>query len=94
MSELSIKIQIGGRTYPLTIERAEEEIIRKAAKEIDENIKSLQSSYAVKDKQDLLAMTALQMATKALQARSAEPQVVTADRELAAINTLLDQALQ
>ena len=29
MSELSIKVNIGGRSYPLTIKRSEEEKIRK-----------------------------------------------------------------
>ena len=64
MSSLSIKVTIAGRTYPLTIERSEEEIIRKAAAEINKNIDSLKNNYAVKDVQDLLAMTALQFATK------------------------------
>lgn len=66
MSELSIKVSIAGRTYPLTIKREEEELIRKAAKEVDDNVRTLQQTYAVKDKQDLLAMAALQMATNAL----------------------------
>lgn len=64
MSELSIKVTIAGRTYPLTIERDEEEKIRKAAVQINENIKHLQENYAVKDMQDLLAMTALQFSTQ------------------------------
>ena len=64
MSSLSIKVTIAGRTYPLTIDRNEEEVIRKAAAEINKNIESLKSNYAVKDVQDLLAMTALQFATK------------------------------
>lgn len=66
MSQLSIKVNIAGRVYPLSIDREEEEIIRKAADEINRNIKELQSSYAVKDSQDLIAMTALQFATQAL----------------------------
>jgi cell division protein ZapA (FtsZ GTPase activity inhibitor) len=66
MSQLSIKITIAGRTYPLSIKMSEEERIRKAAKSIDENLSKLQQSYAVKDKQDLLAMTALQMAVEKL----------------------------
>lgn len=66
MSELSIKLNIGGRVYPLTIDRSEEEIIRKAAKVIEENLRIFQENYAVKDKQDLLAMTALQMSTELL----------------------------
>ena len=64
MSSLSIKVTIAGRTYPLTIDRKEEEVIRKAAAEINKNIDSLKNNYAVKDVQDLLAMTALQFATK------------------------------
>jgi len=64
MSELSIKVNIGGRVYPLTIKRSEEENIRKVARDIESNIKRLQENYAVKDKQDLLAMTALQYGTQ------------------------------
>ena len=63
MSELSIKVVIGGRTYPLTINRNEEEKIRKAVSEIEKNVKDLKNNYAVVDMQDLLAMTALEYAT-------------------------------
>jgi|TARA_Y100000766_G_C18791142_1_gene548263 cell division protein ZapA len=70
MSELSIKVSIGGRTYPLTIKRSEEEKIRKAASEIDKNLKELKNNYAVVDTQDLLAMTVLQYATESVNANS------------------------
>lgn len=63
MSELSIKVTIAGRVYPLTISPAEEELVRKASRQIDEQVKALQQTYAVKDRQDLLAMVALQSAT-------------------------------
>lgn len=66
MSQLSIKVNIAGRTYPLTIDRSEEEMIRKSADKINSNIKNLQENYAVKDMQDLLAMTALQFGTQSL----------------------------
>ena len=52
MSELSIKVSIGGRSYPLTIKRSEEEKIRKAASEINKNLKELKNNYAVVDTQD------------------------------------------
>ena len=64
MSELSIKLSIANRVYPLTIKRSEEEGIRKTAKMINEKIKEYESDYAVKDKQDLLAMCALEYGTK------------------------------
>lgn len=65
MDELSIKVNIAGRIYPLTIKAEEEECIRKAAKEINEKIKEYQKMYAVRDKQDLLAMCALEYSTNA-----------------------------
>jgi cell division protein ZapA (FtsZ GTPase activity inhibitor) len=64
MDQLSIKVNIAGRSYPLTIERSEEEMIRKAADNINESVKNLKENYAVKDIQDLLAMAALQLSTK------------------------------
>lgn len=66
MSEMSIKVTIAGRIYPITVKPDEEEKVRDAAKRVDDNLKALQSNYAVKDKQDLLAMTALQFASKSL----------------------------
>ena len=44
----------------------------KAADDINRAIKLLQENYAVKDMQDLLAMTALQLATKSV-APSVQP---------------------
>ena len=64
MSELSIKVTVGGRSYPLTINRSEEERIQEERPpEIDKNIKELKNNYAVVDMQDLLALTALEYAT-------------------------------
>lgn len=60
MDKIALKIIIAGRTYPLTIKKEEETAIRNAADRINTNIQKLQGSYAVKDMQDLLAMTALQ----------------------------------
>jgi cell division protein ZapA len=62
MEKVSLKVIIAGRTYPLTIKKDEELAILNAADKINSNIKKLQGSYAVKDMQDLLAMTALQLA--------------------------------
>jgi cell division protein ZapA (FtsZ GTPase activity inhibitor) len=64
MSEVSIKVNIAGRTYPLTVSSSEEELIRKAEQQIEQSINVFQQNYAVKDKQDLLAMAALQVASR------------------------------
>lgn len=64
MSKVSLKIVVAGRTYPLTVNEGEQAKVLKAADDINKSIKLLQDNYAVKDMQDLLAMTALQLATK------------------------------
>ena len=58
MRELSIKIKIGDREYPMKIEPEDEERIRKAGKIINEKIKSYGQQFGIDDKQDLLAMVA------------------------------------
>lgn len=66
MDELTISVKIADRPYRLTIKKEEEETVRKAAKSINENMKQFSEHYAFKDKQDLLAMTAILFASKAL----------------------------
>ncbi|MEQ9262720.1 MAG: cell division protein ZapA [Owenweeksia sp.] len=61
---LKIKVSLADRVYPLTIRREEEEQIRAAAKTIDGILKKYEEGYAVRDKQDLLAMCALQLASR------------------------------
>ena len=63
-SHLKIKISIADRVYPLTIDPSQEEGLRKAAKQIEIMIKRFEKSYAVRDKQDVLAMSALQFAAQ------------------------------
>lgn len=66
MGELSIKIKIANRVYPLTVNAKEEEGVRKAAEEIIKSIAEYERLYAVKDYQDLLAMVALKTASSNL----------------------------
>jgi len=61
---LKIKISIANRVYPLTIPPSQEEGLRKAAKKIDAMIKEFEQNYSVRDKQDVLAMCALQFASQ------------------------------
>lgn len=64
MSTLKVKINIAGRQYPLTINAEEELAVREAGKEINQLIKDFEERYAVTDKQDAIAMVALQMSSK------------------------------
>ena len=65
--KIRIKVKIADRIYPLTIRPEQEEAIRLSVKKIDQMMKQLEQSYAVRDKQDVLAMCSLQYATKLIQ---------------------------
>jgi cell division protein ZapA len=65
MSEkIKIKLTVADRVYPLTISPNQEASLRISAKKIDEMTKQLEQNYAVRDKQDVLAMCALQFAAQ------------------------------
>lgn len=67
MQELSIKVNIADRHYPLKIRLADEENVRKAARRINERMRDYVENFAVADKQDALAMIALEFATEILE---------------------------
>ena len=90
MGEISIKINIADRVYPLKVNMEEEEIIRRAAKLINDRIREYQENYAVRDKQDLLSMAVLHYATSALKA---EQKVAVEDSDVADKVYQLDQML-
>ena len=62
--KLSIKLHIANRIYPMKIQRDSEEYIRNAVKEIEGRLKFYEENYAIKDKQDLLAMCLIEYASK------------------------------
>jgi cell division protein ZapA len=65
VGKLKINVVIAGRTYPLNVNNTkEEEGMRKAANAINKLISMYEENYAVSDKQDVLAMCALQFASK------------------------------
>ncbi|NCD70906.1 cell division protein ZapA [Mucilaginibacter agri] len=90
MGEISIKINIADRVYPLKVSMEEEEIIRRAAKLINDRLKEYQENYAVRDKQDLLSMAVLHYATASLKA---ERKVTDEDTQVADNVYKLDQLL-
>jgi hypothetical protein len=64
VDKLSIKLHIANRIYPMKIERKSEEFIRNSVKKIEERLKFYEENYAIKDKQDLLAMCLIEYASK------------------------------
>ena len=89
-----IKLSIADRVYPLTIAPSQEEGLRKAAKQIELLAKNFEQNYAVRDKQDVLAMCALHFASKLEQQQIDDDQQLDQTEErLKALNTILDEVL-
>jgi len=92
MGELSIKLTIANRVYPLSIKRSDEENVRKATKLIESSIRDYEENYSVRDKQDLLAMCALQFANQVVsdegrfvsEDNSMEERLIDLDHEISA----------
>ena len=83
-AEISIKVNIADRYYPLRIPIVEEKNVREAAKLINEKAKYYHDNFSVQDKQDALAMAALEFASDMLNAQDKET----------ATNEFLDQKLK
>ncbi len=92
---LKIKLTIADRLYPLTIQADQEEGLRKAAKRIEEMIKRFEQSYAVRDKQDVLAMSALQFAAQVEQKELDSAQdMVDLEHRLQSLDHLVQEVLK
>jgi cell division protein ZapA len=92
MSEFSISITIADRPYKLVVDKEQEELFRNSAKLIDKRIKEYSVSYAFKDKQDLLAMVALESTVSFLQneQKSKESELLLNDK-LTGIDSALNE---
>jgi len=96
MNESSIKVNIAGRAYNLTVEKKEEENVKKAAKLIDQKIKEYEANFSFKDKQDLITMVALQFTTSVLngELQGEKEEIGAINLRLNELNKMLDQQLQ
>ena len=90
---MNITVLIGGRPYSLSIKTREEQLIRKAVKDINDKVNEFQTTYKQRDKQDCLAMTLLTYAVDLSKLRLAYAQQ-GADEKIDELNTLLDDALK
>ena len=89
----NITVHVAGRPYPLKISAADEPVIRKIVKEVNEKVNHFQLSYAHKDMQDCVAMALLTYAVdlyKSSQELSEDPGL---DASLFQMENLLDQML-
>jgi len=94
MAELSIKIRIGNREYPMRVKAEDEERIRKAGKLLNEKIKNYQSQFGIDDTQDLTAMVAFDcLVEKLKREESSEVSDDFALREVTKLNQLISDSI-
>lgn len=92
---LKIKVTIAGRVYPIKVNSViEEEGMRKAANKINELVTKFEKNYAVSDKQDVLAMCALQFASLVeIKAINEEHDLNEATKKLNDLSVLMEEHL-
>jgi len=94
MGDLSIKIKIADREYPMRVKPDDEEKIRKAGKLINEKIKSYKEKFGIDDKQDLLAMVSFDILIDKIETdRSMENSDENISNKIDYLNNLISQSL-
>lgn len=94
MSELSIKIKIADREYPMKVDADEEERLREASRQLNEQLKAYKQEYGIDDKQDLLAMVAFDAIADKMTAESAnEDQQSSLYNKIQYLNQYVSQVL-
>ena len=93
---LKIKVTLAGRVYPIKVRNAEEEEgMRKAASKINSLVTKFDKSYAVSDKQDVLAMCALQFASLIeINAITDQNELIEVSEKLSELEALIDAQLK
>jgi cell division protein ZapA len=91
MELIAISALIGDRTYRVKIDPADEEVVRKTLKTINDKVLEFKTQFAGKDMQDYIAMVLIWYATEQHQAASGQIEKEDISAQLRALETLLDR---
>jgi cell division protein ZapA len=89
----TIRLDIAGRTYPLSVPEQEVEGLKQAAEAVCDQVDRFREQYHVQDRGDLLAMTALQFASRTAQHPAPAPLSAETDHRLHDLLARMDAAL-
>lgn len=84
MSEVNIKVEIAGSTFPVKVNIVDQANIEEAISLINTKIAEFEKNYAIKDKKDVLAMVMLQLVAQLYK------QATTAETELSNLKQVLE----
>ena len=95
MEELiPINVLIGDRTYRIRIAPADEEVVRKTLKLINDKILEFKTQFAGKDMQDYIAMVVLWYATQLKDTRQSSPLNDDSGHQMQVIERTLERFFQ
>jgi len=94
MNELiAISAIIGDRSYRIKIEPADEEVVRRRIKTVNDKIVEFKSQFAGKDMQDYIAMALIWFASEQTESVAADVEKEDLTDQLNTIEQLLDKQL-
>lgn len=64
--KIRVNLLIAGNTYPLTIRREEEELVRAAAKQINDRLNTYRAHYPTLEEDRIIAMVSYEMSVENL----------------------------
>lgn len=74
--KITIQLNIANKMYPITVDRSNEEMYRKAAKLIQQKIARYAESFFAEDKQDYYAMVMLDLAVALVSEQDVEERLL------------------
>ncbi len=94
MEELSIRIKIADREYPMKVKANDEEKVRVASRLINEKLKSYRDQFGIDDKQDLLAMVAFDSLVEKMSTEQTHQEIdQTVFDKVSQLNQLVSQSI-
>lgn len=98
MGELSVKLKICDREYPMKVSAEDEARIRRAGKLINEKIRSYREAFGIDDKQDLLAMVAFDCLVESMKEEGGANADTEKDKhvtkKLSALNAMISKVIR
>ncbi len=95
MGDLSIKIKIGDREYPMKVKPEEEERVRLAGRLLNDKLKNFREHFKIDDKQDLLSMIAFDAQAGLLKSEHSKVDLLKKfDDKIAELDDLLSRTLK
>ncbi len=92
MGDLSLRLKIANKEYPLKVKSEQEENVREAAHWVNERIRTFRNKFSIEEKEDLLAMVAFDCAMSGLKDKKGESNEEVLNK-VRSLNQMVQEAL-